>query len=59
MHCILRSVENVLVHFPVDDTLAVVKPGKILGAGELKKGMECRVREGSKIYDAKIVEIGE
>lgn len=55
--CVVEPEYQVLIYFPVDDSLAVVKKTAILPTIDpLVKGMSCRVKEGIKIHEGKIVE---
>lgn len=52
----LYVADMVLIYFPIDDSLAIVN--MILTESPLMKGGNCKVKEGKKIYDGKILEIG-
>ena len=50
----------ILAHFSVDNSLALVKRSAFIDKeSEIMVGSEYQVKEGTKIYDAKIIEIGE
>ena len=49
-----------MAHFSVDNSLALVKRSAFIDKeSEIMVGSEYQVKEGTKIYDAKIIEIGE
>ena len=54
------GIELILVHFPVDDTLSIIKRNSLVPTeGTLEKGMSCQVKERSKVYETKIIEISK
>lgn len=56
----LIHVAHFLVHFPIDNSTAIVKRASILcNEKELVKGMECQVKEKSKVFTAKVIDIGK
>lgn len=51
--------KQILVYFPIDDTLGVVPNSNIINdSGEIRVGLDCKVKDGARVYDARIIEIG-
>ena len=49
-----------LIYWPAEDALSVVKEDNVVSRKEgLTKGQWCKIKEGRKVYDGKIVEIGK
>ena len=52
--------KQILVYFPIDDTLGVVPKSNIISdSGEIRVGLDCKVKDGARVYDARIIEIGK
>ena len=50
----------ILAHFPIDNSLALVKRSSFIDKNAvISVGSEHQVKGGSKVYTAKIIEIGE
>uniref|UniRef100_A0A1X7V4Z6 Uncharacterized protein n=1 Tax=Amphimedon queenslandica TaxID=400682 RepID=A0A1X7V4Z6_AMPQE len=50
----------ILAHFPIDNSLALVKKSSFIDKNAvISIGSEHQVKEGSKVYTAKIIEIGD
>ena len=57
---IIIIAKLILAHFSVDNSLALVKRSAFIDKeSEIMVWSEYQVKEGTKIYDAKIIEIGE
>ena len=55
----MSIAKQVLVYFPIDNTLGVVAPNMIVTNDMLDIGVECKVKVGTKRYEARIIEIGK
>ena len=52
--------KQILVYFPIDDTLGVVPKSNIINdSGEIRVGLDCKVKDGARVYDARIIQIGK
>ena len=49
-----------LIYWPDEEALSIVKESNVVSSKEsLVKGQWCKIKEGRKMYDGKIVEIGK
>ena len=51
--------ELLLFHFPIDNSLSVIKRSAILAKGPFIKGIDSQVKEWLKVYQAKLLKIGK
>ena len=53
------SVQMVLVYFPDDEAVSIVKETRIVNCKEAIEGAECGVKERSKVYGARVIATGK
>ena len=53
------SVQMVLVYFPDDEAVSIVKETSIVNCKEVIEGADCGVKERSKVYGARVIATGK
>ena len=52
-------MQMVLVYFPDDEAVSIVKETRIVNCKEVIEGAECGVKERSKVYGARVMATGK